>query len=72
MKNLSRITFRGGGPLPGPQGVRKDMYRKHIFGGGGTLPGREVAESIYWVGFGAVMANKTNLLNVQLTDSLTF
>ena len=30
--------FRGGGPLPGPQGVRKDMYRKNVFSDGGPLP----------------------------------
>ena len=29
----------GGGPLPGPQGVNWDMYRKDISAGGGPLPG---------------------------------
>ena len=27
------------GPLPGPVGVRRDLYRQNIFGGGGPLPG---------------------------------
>ena len=34
---LSMITFLGGGgggPLPGPQGVRRDMYRKSTWGVG--------------------------------------
>ena len=29
----------GGGPLPGPWGARKDMYRTNFVGGGGPLPG---------------------------------
>ena len=36
---LNIHTFGGRGPLPGPQGVRRDMYRTNNFGGGGPLPG---------------------------------
>ena len=32
-------AIRGGGPLPGLQGVGRGMFRTNIYGGGGPLPG---------------------------------